>query len=238
MRWTVLLPLLGWGLAACDAPGLGVPAPVVAAPSPIEWQMSPELAARTFTQVVQRVEPVAERECQRQARGVNCDFLIAVDPNPRAQPNAFQSEDEQGRPVLTFTASLIGSVRNADELAFVMGHEAAHHIANHLERQSLNAAAAAEIFAGLASMTGGGASDVASAQELGAAVGARAYSKEFELEADRLGTVITWRAGYDPLVGAEYFARIPDPGDRFLGSHPPNAARVETVNRTLQGLRG
>ncbi len=237
MRWTVLLPLLGWLVAGCDMAG---PAPVSPAtvPSPADWQMSPELAARSFTQVVRRMEPVAEQECRRRSRGVNCDFLIAVDPNPRAQPNAFQSEDDRGRPVLTFTASLIGGVRNADEMAFVMGHEAAHHIAGHLARQRLNAVAAAEIFGGLATLTGGGATDVASAQKLGAAVGARVYSKEFELEADELGTVITWRAGYDPLVGAAYFSRIPDPGDRFLGSHPPNAARIDAVKRTLKRLRG
>lgn len=201
-------------------------------------EMTPEQAVRSFTMVVQAVEPVAERECKRRNRKLNCDFLIVVDPNPRAEPNAYQSVDEQGRPVLTITASLIGSVRNADEMAFVIAHESAHHIVNHLERQRLNAEAAAEVFGNLATLTGGGADDVAEAQELGAVVGARAYSKEFELEADELGTVIAYRAGFDPLVGAEFFARIPDPGDRFLASHPPNAARVEIVAQTVQSLEG
>ena len=73
-------------------------------------------------------------------------------------------------------------------------------------------------------------------QELGAEVGARRYSKDFELEADALGTIITKRAGYDPLRGAEFFFRIPDPGDRFLGTHPPNGARLETERRTAAGL--
>jgi len=77
---------------------------------------------------------------------------------------------------------------------------------------------------------------VRSAQELGAAVGARTYSKEFELEADRLGTIITKRAGYDPLRGAEFFTRIPDPGNRFLGTHPPNAQRIQTVRETAARL--
>ena len=62
-------------------------------------------------------------------------------------------------------------------------------------------------------------------------MGARSYSKEFELEADALGTVITKKAGFNPLVGAEFFTRIPDPGNRFLGTHPPNAQRIETVRR-------
>jgi predicted Zn-dependent protease len=77
---------------------------------------------------------------------------------------------------------------------------------------------------------------VRTAQRLGAEVGARSYSKDFELEADALGTVITARAGFDPLRGAEFFTRIPDPGDKFLGTHPPNASRIDVVRRTVAGL--
>ena len=139
---------------------------------------------------------------------------------------------------MIFTIALIASVQNADELAFVMGHESAHHIAGHLDRQRINAEAGAVIFGELASLTGGGARDVATAQELGAEIGARTYSKEFELEADELGTIITYHAGFDPMLGAAFFARIPDPGDQFLGSHPPNAARLEAVARTMRGLKG
>lgn len=232
MRRAILLFVTMLALAACEV-AVETRTPPSQGP---DWVLTPEQAARSFTEVVRAVEPVAERECRRRVTSANCDFLIVVDPNPRAPPNAFQSRDERGRPVLTFTASMIGSVHNADEMAFVVGHEAAHHILNHLDRQQLNAAAAAEIFGGLASMTGAG--DVGSARELGAAVGARAYSKEFELEADELGTIITFHAGYDPLRGAEYFTRIPDPGDRFLGSHPPNAARMDTVARTVRRLGG
>ena len=238
MRRIALLIIAGLFLTACDVQVVTETQTSDQPMSAEDWEMSPEEAARNFTQVVRAVEPVAERECRRLSSTMNCDFLISVDPDPRAQPNAYQSEDDQGRPVLTFTASLIGSVRNADEMAFVVGHEAAHHISNHLQRQQMNATAAAEVFGGLATLTGGGADDVASAQKLGAEVGARAYSKDFELEADELGTIITYRAGYDPLVGAEFFTRIPDPGDRFLGSHPPNSARVDIVSRTVKSLGG
>ena len=118
----------------------------------------------------------------------------------------------------------------------VLGHEAAHHIAGHIGRQQQNAMAGAVIFAGIATLSGGDATAVRTAQELGAEVGARRYSKDFELEADALGTIITARAGYNPLRGAEFFTRIPDPGDRFLGTHPPNASRLDTVRRTAAGL--
>ena len=83
---------------------------------------------------------------------------------------------------------------------------------------------------------GADATTVQDATRLGAFVGARRFSKDHELEADRLGTVISYRAGYNPVKGAAYFTRIPDPGDSFLGSHPPNAQRIETVRRTLATL--
>jgi predicted Zn-dependent protease len=92
------------------------------------------------------------------------------------------------------------------------------------------------IFAGLASLTGADTGAIRSAQELGATVGARTYSKEFELEADALGTVLAARAGFNPVRGAEFFNRIPDPGNRFLGSHPPNAERIAVVRRTAAGM--
>lgn len=237
IRWIFVLGLVGLiGCVPTVEPGPTTrPAPQQAAP-----QQPPATPTRAkvqqFLNVVQRVEPVAERECRARAPRSNCDFRIVVDDRPGQPVNAYQTLDRSGRPVLAFTLPMIASVRNADELAFVMGHEAAHHIAGHIPRQQQNAAAGAVIFAGLASLTGADINAVRSAQELGATVGARTYSKEFELEADALGTVLTARAGFDPLRGAEFFNRIPDPGDRFLGSHPPNAARIETVRRVAQGL--
>ncbi|WP_147127356.1 M48 family metallopeptidase [Shimia ponticola] len=191
---------------------------------------------RSFVTLVRQMEPVVERECRQRAPRLNCDFRIVVDDRPNQPPNAFQTLDENGRPILGFTESLIEDVANIDELAFVLGHEAAHHIAGHLARQQQNATLGAAIFGALASQTGAQGGSIESAQRLGAAVGARSYSKAFELEADSLGTILTARAGYDPVRGAAYFNRIPDPGNRFLGTHPPNAERIATVRRTAAGL--
>lgn len=230
LRLILLVPLV---LAGCISV-----APDAASPPPrAGTSVVPQFGgAQSFADVVARVEPVAEAECRRLRPGQNCDFRIVVDSRANMPPNAYQTLDDNGRPIIGFTQGLIRAARNTDELAFVMGHEAAHHIAGHIPRAQANAAAGALVFAGLAVLTGGDASAVQSAQEIGAAVGARAYSKDFELEADALGTVITARAGFDPLRGAEFFNRIPDPGDRFLGTHPPNSDRVATVRRTAAGL--
>lgn len=239
MRLNILSALCAVLLTtACVAP----PAPPAAQDpqtrlSDAEIKRRADRAARQFVRVVETVEPVAEAECRKRTRDVPCDFIIVVDDRPGQPPNAFHTLGKNGEPLIAFNLALILSVQNADELAFVMGHEAAHHIAGHIERAKVSASVTAQVFAGAASViSGGDPGAIRAGGELGAAVGLRSFSKEFELEADALGTVITKRAGFDPVRGAEFFNRLPDPGNRFLGSHPPNAARIATVRRVAAGL--
>ena len=237
MRFWPLVVILGLGAcepvvtgsSGADAPGLPV------------RETGPQVAQRqalnNFGVVVARVEPLAERMCRARAPQLNCDFRIVVDNRPNQPVNAFQTVDQTGRPIIAFTVPLILQARNRDEIAFVMAHEAAHHIEGHLARQRQNAVLGATLFGALAGSLGNTTPEaIDSAQQLGATVGARSYSKAFELEADALGTVLTDAAGYDPLVGAQFFFRIPDPGDRFLGTHPANADRLRTVQRVAAGL--
>lgn len=235
MRFGVL-GVLALLVAGCDTAVVTTTTGRAAPTQSSERAVAGEAAARDFIAVVQTVEPVAERECKSRTTGINCDFRIVVDDRPDQPSNAFQTVDKSGRPIIAFTIRLIEDARNRDELAFVLGHEAAHHIAGHIERQQQNAVAGAVIAGSLAVLLGGNSEAVEVAQRQGAQVGARSYSKEFELEADALGTVITARAGFDPVRGAEFFTRIPDPGDRFLGTHPPNAQRIATVKRVASGL--
>ena len=55
---------------------------------------------------------------------------------------------------------------------------------------------------------------------------------------DALGAEIALRAGFDPLKGAAFFDRLPDPGQSFLNTHPPNAIRKEVVAGTVRRLTG
>jgi predicted Zn-dependent protease len=201
-------------------------------PAPQPSAIPPDAAARNFVTVVRRVEPVAEQVCRQQRPRSNCDFLIVVDDRPGLPPNAFQTLDRSGRPVIGFTLALLADARNQDELAFVLGHEAAHHIAGHIPLAQQSASEGALVGGLLATLGGLDPQSVDAVAQLGATVGARRFSKEFELEADSLGTVIAARAGYSPVRGAAFFNRIPDPGDRFLGSHPPNADRIRVVQAT------
>lgn len=233
----LMLILAGCTSAPADRAEVTIPVPAKSAIPLIGPVIDQRSIARNFIAVLSAVEPVAEAQCRASNPLTNCDFRIVVDDRPGMPPNAFQTLDASGRPIIAFTLALIGQLQNPDELAFVMSHEAAHHILGHLDRQRQNATLGAQVFGSLAgSISGGNAEQVRAAQELGAAVGARTYSKDFELEADALGTRITATAGYNPLLGAEFFFRIPDPGDRFLGTHPPNANRVAVVRAAAARL--
>ncbi|MDO5647948.1 M48 family metalloprotease [Paracoccus sp. (in: a-proteobacteria)] len=216
------------------------PAPVpVALPAPSAPHAgTPEAAARTFVQVMRRMEPAVQRECiNRRTAPIRCDFAYVVDDRPGLEPNAFQTVDRAGRPVVGFTLSLIAQTRSADEIAFVVGHESAHHILNHLDRKTGAATAAAVVLGSIASVYGSNAASVARAQEIGAAVGSRYYSRDWELEADYLGAIIALNAGYDPVNGSRLFERIPDPGNHILGTHPSRAQRLDQVRRAVADVQ-
>jgi predicted Zn-dependent protease len=206
-------------------------------PPPAGTAVLPAVSPDRFLAVARDVEPVAEALCRSETPDQNCDFAILVDRDPRVGANAFQALDRSGRPIIILTLGLVAILESEDELAFVLGHEAGHHIARHIPQQRESAAEGARVFGEIAMAGGGNARDIRRAAELGATVRARAYSQGAELEADAIGTAIAFRAGYDPVAGAQLFTRLPDPGMQFLSSHPPNAERMRIVRRTVAGLR-
>lgn len=211
-------------LTGCDVPPPGD------APPGLPKENRPK--AEAFVQVVHRMEPVIEAQCRAMSLA-QCDYLIVIDDTPGAPVNAFQTRDEGGRPIIALTLPLILEARNHDELAFVLGHEAAHHMLGHLGRTQKNAELGAAMLGELAGVVGGSADTIRAAQRVGARVGARGYSKAYELEADDLGARLTQRAGYDPVNGAQFFLRVVDPGDKFLGTHPAVADRINRVRRAV-----
>lgn len=236
---------IGLALATAGCVSVRPQDPVVVLPplqpavqaSSVGPMLSPAQAAQNFAAVVARVEPVAEAICRERARGAPCDLQIVIDDRIDQPPNAYQTLDKFGQPIVAFTVALIADARNADELAFVMGHEASHHIAGHIPRQQENGMRGALLAGILASVSGADAATAQQLQSIGATVSARSYSKGYELEADALGAEIALRAGYDPVLGAGFFNRLPDPGDEFLGSHPPNAERQAQVRAVVAALR-
>ena len=200
-------------------------------------------ARASFSRSVARIEPIAEQSC-RQANPsyprIACDFKFIISTDRKLGENAFQSIDRQGRPNITFTLALLQDLKNDDEVAFILGHEAGHQIAHHIVQTSSNQQVGALLLAGLLASTGQ-ASDasIQEAANLGAYLGNRAFSKEFELEADVMAVGISARAGYDPVKGAQPFTRGETGSAALFSTHPPSAQRYQNVlsEARKQGLR-
>ena len=249
MRKLVVLAIVL--LAACDpvvdAQKAGTPSAPQARFAPA--QVSVESEALTalinqFAQVSFEVKQVARTHCRASASNrassrasrAKCNFQVSIDTRADAAPNAYQTEDRNGRPIIAFTLSLVAQMRNRDEMAFILGHEMAHHIKGHLAVKRAGILTGA-LTAGLeARLDGASAEDVRRAQSRGALREIQSFTKAFELEADALGAVIAHQAGYDPILGSQFFYRIRDPRHAFLATHPGNAQRLATVRAAVAGL--
>ncbi|MDO8900308.1 MAG: M48 family metallopeptidase, partial [Phenylobacterium sp.] len=137
------------------------------------------------------------------------------------------------------TTGMMAFAANDDELAAVLGHEVAHVMANHAaERYSQSALA--QVGAGLV----GAATQNAEgglAQSLGRYAGPALqvavlmpYSRQHELEADRIGLDLMVRAGFSARRGVELWRRMAARGGSntpaILSTHPSDAARVQQLD--------
>ena len=228
-------------LTACAAPRAPLPPPLPgpeAGPSPARSS-----GLDDFLSVAPRVESAAEawcRDARPSAPPRDCDFLIRLIRDPSAPPNAFQTIGDDGRPLIVVTSNLLAQTGGPDEVAFVLSHEAGHHIADHLPRQQRSQALGALILGGLVATSGQGVTDaqIREAMDVGAFLGGRVYSQSFELEADELGAYISARAGYDPERGALVFTRPAlAGGGGLLSTHPASPERQAAVRAAADRIR-
>ncbi len=131
----------------------------------------------------------------------NHEWVVRVIDTKPPVANAFVTG---GKYIYVYTG-LIKEASSDDELAFVLSHELGHSLLKHgLRRQqdmTNTLANLAELVAAIAIKNS--YDDVKGVTE---AVKA-SYSRVDEEEADALAVSIAWRAGFDPLRGADFFNR-------------------------------
>ena len=135
----------------------------------------------------------------------------------------------------------IATVDNEAELAGVMAHEMAHvymqHSAKQQEKGSLLEGLAG-LAGALAGNVGGTFGDLARAGiQIGAGTLMLKYSRGDEAQADAVGAIIMWKAGFNPVALADFFQKLQAKGGgsmpQFLSDHPNPGNREAAIQKEI-----
>lgn len=149
-------------------------------------------------------------------------------------PNAFVLPSGK----IGVTTGLLALVRNDDQLATVLGHEVGHVVARHAAERYSTSAATGLVLSGVRSAAGDHAQAAGAIGGLGAQLGVLLpFSRNHELEADRLGVDYLQRAGYRPseavalwrLMAAQRQSSTP----QFASTHPSDANRIAALENYI-----
>jgi membrane-associated protease RseP (regulator of RpoE activity) len=158
-------------------------------------------------------------------------FKLIFDPEIRDTINAFTD----GKTIFV-TPGLLRFLQSDNELALVLSHEIAHAVLEHVQKTMGNRIIGSIFDIAITIATG------INTQGIFGQLGGLVYSKEFEKEADYLGTYILAVSGYDITDVANLWRKMAAeyPGstkDVFLASHPSSPERYVLIENTVKEIK-
>jgi len=153
---------------------------------------------------------------------------------PQKDINAFALP---GGPMFVNVGAIVAADNEA-ELAGVMAHEMSHVYMQHSAKQA-GKAQWTSLLGALGGLFGGGAAG--SLARLGIQLGAGTlmmkYSRGDEAQADAVGAIILYRAGYNPKALADFFEKLERQGGgggpQFLSDHPNPGNRQAAIEKEV-----
>ncbi|MGH7853744.1 MAG: M48 family metalloprotease [Candidatus Binatia bacterium] len=144
------------------------------------------------------------------------------------------------------TRGMLAHLNNEDQLATVLAHEIGHIAARHAARQAWQQQIGQGLLLGGALLSQGiglPAQDILNLGGMAAQLIFRRYSREDELEADKLGVEYGSGAGYDSREVIAFFqtlSRIQEKEGQgmpsFLSTHPDPGARIQRIGELTTAL--
>ena len=227
-------------LAGCDGP------PDLVSDAEVE-----RMGLESWARITAEQQPSRNRDYVAALNEVSSRLLAAA---PNADPSAWEFRVFASPEANAFALpggkigvyeGMFEVTQNLDQLAAIVGHEIGHIDAEHgQERLSAQVAKqySVRILAWLLQ-----AGEVENAQDIAAALGLGIefglllpYSREHELEADRLGLILMNAAGFDPREAVPLWqrmeARSASRPPEFLATHPAPRSRIEAIEAMLPEL--
>ena len=125
---------------------------------------------------------------------------------------------------------------NDDEVAMIMGHEAAHALREHA-RERMGKTAATRIGASALSALLGLGNTGDTLLNMGSQLLTLKFSREDESEADLIGIELAARAGYDPGAGVTLWQKMAEASKgappQFMSTHPSGPTRINDIQNNL-----
>jgi Zn-dependent protease with chaperone function len=153
---------------------------------------------------------------------------------PEKEINAFALP---GGPMFVNVGAIVAADNEA-QLAGVMAHEMSHVYMQHSAKQASKQAFTNGILGVLGAIVGGGTAGTLA--RLGMQIGAGAislkYSRNDEAQADAVGAIIMYKAGYDPRALAQFFEKLESEGSsgpQFLSDHPNPGNRSAAIDKEI-----
>jgi beta-barrel assembly-enhancing protease len=134
----------------------------------------------------------------------------------------------------------IAAAQNEAQLAGVMAHEMSHVYMQHSAKQATSTKRTiAEILGAAGGILGGSAlGNLARAGiQFGAGTMLLKYSREDEAQADSVGAIIMYKAGYNPMELANFFEILNKQGGgppQFLSDHPAPGNRSAAIEKEIR----
>ncbi len=151
--------------------------------------------------------------------------------------NALNAFCMPGGKIAFFSGILSRLKLSDDEVAMIMGHEAAHALLEHARERMAKSTGTNVGLRLLAAVFGlGNLGDIA-AQGLSQLASLK-FSRDDESEADALGLVLAARAGYDPRAGVSLWQKMGAANGgkappAWLSTHPAGPERVKEIEQRL-----
>src|ERR1044071_8984046 len=198
--------------------------------------------ARYVTEVGNRVLATSHLRrsgADEQVRATPVTFTVLDSPviNAMALPGGF----------IYVTRGMLAHLNNEDQLATVLAHEIGHVAARHAARQAWQQQIGQGLLLGGAVLSQGlglPAQNVLNLGGMAAQLFLLRYSREDELEADKLGVEYAMAAGYDPRQVIGLFQTLDRMQEKegqsmpsFLATHPNPGDRIQRIRELTSAAR-